>query len=141
LKKILHPSLTLGVKKPYIQGGEAAVERLRMVLETRPGAVPWSETFGCDLVGFIGQTADGATVSRAKWQVETAIRTWLPDLQLGATRVKVVNNQERSRSYREPQIPTAESALVSLGTQARFDVELDIHTEEGMMSIEAVVEP
>ena len=69
------------------------------------------------------------------------MRQWLPGVDMKDCRVNVVTDIGTVNTHRERQIPTAESALVVLGTQARLEVELDIETEAGMMSVEATVEP
>lgn len=141
MKKTLHPSLTLGAHRPYMKPDEAVINRIRIVLETRPGRLPWDPEFGCDLGSLLGRPATPARVSEARWRVEGAVRKWLPGMELKDARVNPVTNLGTVSAHRERQIPTAESALVALGTEARLEIELDIETEAGMMSVEAAVEP
>ena len=141
MKRILHPSLTLGARKPFLRLDESLVERIQLVLETRPGQLPWKPTFGCDLTSFIGEAATPQRIKEARWRGESAVRQWLPGMDLKDCRVNAVTNLGTVGAHRERQIPTAESALVALGTEARLEVELDIQTEAGMMSVEASVEP
>jgi phage baseplate assembly protein W len=141
MKRILHPSLTLGTRKPYLNGVEGLVERVQIVLDTRPGKLPWSPEFGCDLTSFLGDAATPQRVVEARWKVEGAMRKWLPGVDLKDCRVNVSTLLGAVSTHRERQIPTAESALVALGTEARLEVELDIETDAGMLAVEATVEP
>ena len=141
MKKILHPSLTLSAHRPYLNMEETIVNRIQLVLETRPGQLPWNPDFGCDLTYMLGETATQQRVSEAKFRVEAAVRSWLPEMELKDLRVNPVTNLGTVGTHRERQIPVAESARVVLGTEARLEVELDIETEAGMMSVEADIEP
>ena len=141
MKRILHPSLALGAHHPYLSPQEALVTRIQLVLETRPGQVPWAPEFGCDLTMLLGRAATPQRINEARFRVESAVRKWLPGMELKDCRVNAVTNLGTSSTHRDRQIPVAESALVALGTEARLEVELDIETEAGMMSVEAAVEP
>ena len=141
MKRILHPSLTLGARKPHLSGPEGLVARVQMVLDTRPGQLPWSMEFGCDLTSLVGEPATPQRVNEAKWRIQSALRKWLPGLEVGDPRVNVKTRLGTVSTHRERQIPTAESALVALGTEARLEVELDIETEDGLMAIEASIDP
>ena len=141
MKRILHPSLTLGTRKPYMNGPEGLVERIQIVLDTRPGQLPWAPEFGCDLTLFLGEAATPQRINEARWKLESSMRKWLPGVDVQDIRVNVRTDIGTVAAHRERQIPTAESALVALGTEAKLEVELDIETEAGMMSIEASVEP
>ena len=73
MKKILHPSLTLGARKPYLSSRESALARLDMILHTREGDIPWKPTFGCDVAGLVGEPATPSNVNRTRAIVEGAI--------------------------------------------------------------------
>lgn len=141
MKRLLHPSLALGAHHPYTRPEEGLVTRIQIVLETRPGQLPWNPEFGCDLTGLLGKAATPQRVNQARFQVEGAVRRWLPGMDLKDCRVNALTNLGTSGTHRERQIPVAESALVALGTESRLEVELDIETEAGIMSVEAAVEP
>lgn len=141
MKKILHPSLSLGSHRPFVSMEETVLSRIQIVLETRPGRLPWDPEFGCELESLLGKPATPRRVSEARWRVEGAMRRWLPEMDLKDCRINPVTNLGTVSAHRERQIPTAESALVALGTEARLEIELDIETEAGMMSVEAAVEP
>ena len=139
--KILHPSLALGAHKPFLPHAETVVTRLQILLETRPGQLPWNREFGCDLTSMLGRAASPQRVSEARFKIESSVRRFLPGIDMKACRVKAVTGLGSVATHRERQIPIAESALVALGTEARLEVELDIVTDAGMMSVEAAVEP
>ena len=116
--------------------------RVQLVLETRPSQLPWNPEFGCDLSHLLGKAATPQRVNEAQFRVEGAVRRWLPEMTLNDCRVNTRSfDVSTVQSHREGSIPVAESALVSLGTQAKLEVELDIETEAGEMSLEAEVEP
>jgi len=141
VKKLLHPSLALGAHKPYMSPEDGLVTRIQIVLETRPRQLPWNPDFGVDLSNLIGRAATPQRVNEARFKVEGAVRKWLPGMDLKDCRVNAVTNLGSVSTHRERTIPVAESALVALGTEARLEVELDIETEAGIMSVEAAVEP
>ena len=57
MKRILHPSLTLGARQPMLSKRESTLARLDMVLHSRVGDIPWRPEFGCDVTGLIGEPA------------------------------------------------------------------------------------
>lgn len=141
MKKLLHPSLALGAHRPYMSHENGLITRIQIVLETRPQQLPWDPEFGCDLTNLIGQAATPQRINEARFRVESAVRKWLPGMELKDCRVNPVTSLGSVSTHRERAIPVAESALVALGTEARLEVELDIETEAGVMSVEASVEP
>ncbi|MFT4976222.1 MAG: phage baseplate assembly protein W [Myxococcota bacterium] len=141
MKKLLHPSLALGAHKPYMSPEEGLVTRIQIVMETRPQQLPWNPEFGCDLSSLLGHAATPQRINEARFRIEGAVRKWLPGMELKDCRVNAVTNLGTVGAHRERQIPIAESALVALGTEARLEVELDIETEAGIMSVEAAIEP
>jgi phage baseplate assembly protein W len=138
---IFDPALTLGDRRPFLAGEDALAWRVRTVLETRPGDVPWRPDFGCDLSSLVGQPATIQRVNEARWRVEEAIRRWIPEAGVVRCDVRVVVFDEGGRGRHPRTVPLAESALMSLGSQAALEVELDVETEAGPVSIEAVFEP
>lgn len=138
---IFDPALTLGERRPFLAGEDALASRIQMVLETRPGDVPWRPQFGCDLSSLVGQPATTQRVNEARWRVEEAVRRWIPEATLVRCDVRVVVFDHGARTRHPRTVPLAESALLSLGTEAALEVELDVETEQGPVSIEAVFEP
>lgn len=141
MKKVLHPSLTLGAHRPYMSPEEALTTRIQMVLEGRPNQIPWRPEFGCDLTGLVGRAATPQRISEARFRVASSMRRWLPNTTLKDCTIQPVTSTGAVSTFRERSIPLAESALVSMGTEAKLSVELDIESELGALSVEATVEP
>jgi len=138
---IFDPALPLGHRRPFLAGEDALACRIRTVLETRPGDVPWRPDFGCELSALVGQPATTQRLNEARWRVEEAIRHWIPEATLVRCDVRVVVLDAGARGRHPRSVPLAESALLSLGSQAALEVELDVETEAGPLSIETVFEP
>jgi phage baseplate assembly protein W len=65
MKPLLDPAVPLGPAAATRQ--DDVPTRVRMVLGTRPGQLPWRPTFGCDLDRFVGQPV---TTSRLEEMAE-----------------------------------------------------------------------
>jgi phage baseplate assembly protein W len=75
MSRIFDPQLGLDAQRPWLDGDRALATRIRMVLETRPGHVPWRPTFGCDLAGLVGEAVgSGDCWTRRGGKVETALK-------------------------------------------------------------------
>ena len=140
-RTMLHPALFLGERRPYLSAEEALAARIRMVLETRPGQVPWQSDFGCDLAALVGQPATAQRLNEARWRIEEAVRRWVPDAEVLRCHVRVSADGAPMGQRRPRDVPLAESALMSLGKQAVLEVELDVKTDLGPVAVQAVVEP
>ena len=141
MKRILHPSLTLGSRKPYLTRTEESIARIDMILKTRPGQLPWSPDFGCDLTDLIGESATEERVSATKDQVELSLRNWLPSANVLDCEVHLVTGEgQLVQTYRESNIPIAESALVALGTDAKLELRLDIEVEDEVIELGSELE-
>ena len=57
MKKILHPSLTLGARRPFLRKTEGNLARIDMILHTNIGDLPRNPDFGCDLTSLVGEAA------------------------------------------------------------------------------------
>ena len=137
---MLDPALPLGERQPHLGPEEALAERIRMVLETRPGKLPWRREFGCDLASLVGQPATVQRLNEARWRIEEAMRRWIRDAEIVRCRVKVATDESAGmRSFRS--VPLAESALMSFGGQAVLEVELDVKTDLGDVAVQAVLQP
>lgn len=138
---IMHPSVPLGTSQAWTDGDAGFAERIRVILETRPGMLPWRPDFGCDLDRLVGQPATPQRINEARWRVEQAIRRWLPEVKLNQCVVSLVRVHEGSGAVRFRDVPIAEAALLSLGTQAALEIHLDVETPEGPLSVQATLEP
>lgn len=137
---ILHASLRVGARDPWLRGDAAWAEQVAMVLETRPGTLPWRPEFGCDLSSLVGQPATAARLGEAKWKIEAAVRRWVPPLKVARCVVSVVRLERAGDGGFPPAVPLAEAALLSLGAQAALEVALDLETPDGPLSLQALVE-
>ncbi len=140
-KPMLHPALPLGQRRPYLTPEEALAARIRMVLETRPGRIPWRPDFGCDLASLVGRPATVQRLNEARWRIEQALRRWVPDAEILRCNVRVSSENQPAGYRRSRAVPLAEASLMSLGSQAVLEVELDVKTELGAVSVQAVLEP
>jgi phage baseplate assembly protein W len=136
------PALTLGKRATTRASAMNDVAaRIRMILETRPGDIPWRAEFGCDLASIAGQPASASNVSDARQRVEAALVQWLPDVEIRRVGVRVVPNGGRSDNLRHPLVPLAETALLSLGSQARLEVQVEVAVAGGALTVRAPVNP
>jgi phage baseplate assembly protein W len=129
---------------PLVRRGPAASRaerleaRLRLVLETRPGRLPWRPDFGCDLAALVGEPATPQNLGRAKYQVDQALARWLPDVRVVRCEVAL---RPILASVAPTGAPVGEGALLSLGTQAVLHVHLDLDTALGPVQVSADVQP
>ena len=121
-------AVPLGGAQPLLAGSEALEARLRLLLGTRPGDLPWRPEFGCDLGGLLGQPATEARLQEARWRIEAAIRRWIPGIRVGTCRIRVAPEGEIARDPRG--LSVAESALLRLGVQAAIELEIGVVFEE-----------
>lgn len=122
------PALVLGARERRLSPEKELAERIQMVLETRPGTLPYRRDFGCDFSGVVGQMATNEAVSKARAAVVEALRKWLPDLEIAAVNVRVVPRGATFTQLRYPEVPVAERALLALGTQADLEVSVELRS-------------
>ncbi|MFH1466862.1 MAG: GPW/gp25 family protein [Pseudomonadota bacterium] len=139
--RILHPELAFGSPAPYLSLEQSLAWRVRMVLETRPGDLPWRPGFGCDLSGLVGQPATVQHLNEARWRVEEAVRKWIPEAEIRRCHVSAVRLNEGGPLRAPPDAPLAEYALLTLGTQANLEVLLDLTLAGTALTVGAMVEP
>ncbi|MFT6142383.1 MAG: phage baseplate assembly protein W [Myxococcota bacterium] len=130
MKTGLSCALTLGSNARPLSPEAELAERVRMVLETRPGSLPHRPDFGCRLDEVIGQMATAQAISQTKTAVSSALQRWLPDVELGAVTVRVVPRGATFGGLRLPEIPIAERALLALGTQADLEIGVEIRSTD-----------
>ena len=128
MKTGLSCALALGNRPRRLSEDAALAERIRMVLETRPGSLPYRRDFGCRLDEVVGQMATSKSVSQAKTAVSSALAKWLPELEVTAVTVRVIPRGATSSDLRLPEIPIAERALLALGTQADLEIGVEIRS-------------
>lgn len=136
MRPILSLDLALAQPDPWLRHDEAVATRVRLVLETPLGALPWRPDFGCDLAGLVGQPATAARLNEVRWRVEQAVRRWVPTVKVARCRVETLSLLEPG-SERPAGVPLAELALMSLGTQVAVEVNLDLETPQGPLHLSA----
>lgn len=143
---MLHPAIPLGGQPRRLDAAEALLTRVRLVLETRPGRLPWRPDFGCDLASLAGQPASGATLQLARTRVEAALRTWVPEVQVRRCEVRLHTDlglgPSRAGGGRSgSEVPLPERALLRLGASAWLDVELELLADTGPVALTAALRP
>lgn len=138
---IFDPSVPVGVDRPWLHGDQALATRVRMVLETRPGQVPWRPDFGCDLESLVGESTTGELISKARWRIEAALRQWIPDATVDKVEVAAVPAADQYVGGPNRQVPLAESALLTMGVQASLQVDVELTGPDGPVAMTALVEP
>ena len=129
MRKILHPSLTLGARKPKVSNAESTLARVKMVLHTVKGDVPWRPYLGCDISTLIGEAATPERINIIKKAVVRALEDWVPHAEVRGCTIQLINESSLVSHHREPGIPTAESALVAMGTQVKLEMKIDLNVE------------
>lgn len=138
---ILRPSARFGVPQPWAEGEQAVIERVRLVLETRPGRLPWRPEFGCNLDDFVGQPATAGRLREIQWRVEAALCRWIPGLRVERCEVRVNPSEPMLGGDASGGAPLAEAVMLSLGSQADLELQLDLLTPEGPVSLQASLAP
>lgn len=139
---IFDPSLPLGVRRPFVYGTDALAVRVRLVLDTRPGQIPWRPTFGCDLAGLVGYPATAQLIDAARSRISRALSIWLPDVEVVRVDVRAVSAEGGVGSrVTDRNVPVAESALMTLGVQAVLEADIELRGPDGYVSVTTTVEP
>jgi phage baseplate assembly protein W len=140
MPRTLHPAVLLGAHRPDLRPTQALATRIRMVLETRPGSVPFRPDFGCDLSVFAGQPATSQLLEQVQAQIEASLTRQIPDLKVRSCTVTAVTDLG-TRPGTLRQVPIAEAALVRLGVQATLEVQLEVTSPAGSLSLSATLAP
>ena len=133
-----HPALVLGGTDRRSEPQRLA-DRIRLVLETQPGHLPFNPSFGCDLSGLVGSTANKSNLSIARSRITGALGRWIPDIQVQEVEVTLV--EPRRYLGRPAEVPLAEAALASQSISQVLQVRLEILTTEGMLHFNAALSP
>jgi len=136
----LDPALPLAPWSPRLSPLEALGARVECLLSTRPGTLPWEPEFGCDLDDLVGAPATTQRLHDARWRIQQAIARWLPDLRVARCEVVAVSQEDGSPGAPR-QMPLAEGALMALGVRAALEIDLDIETPAGPITVQAFVQP
>ena len=134
---LLLPDARVGASNSRLPRGRRTTVRVRMILETRPGTLPWKPDFGVDLSRLVGSPLTQTNIEAVKTEISSAMETWAPDIEVLSLEVQAVTDLGAAAGARDRTIPLAEGALVRLGTQASLQVEMALRTEEGDLNLSA----
>lgn len=130
-----------------VGGGDARTEdavlaqRVRTVLETPPGTIPWRPSFGCNLRRFVNQPLTSDQLGGVRQEIRGALTRWLPDVRVVDVKVEVLTplGTHSARALRE--LPIAERALVQLGAYAVLDVDIELRAGDRPVFVQARIRP
>lgn len=137
----LHPTLSLTRPAGELLGEASVAARVQVVLETRPGSVPWEPEFGCPLDDLVGAPATSQRLSEMRWRIQSALARWLPEAKIARCEVAAVRVTAGEGARTWAVAAPAEAALLSLGAHVALEVEMDIETEHGIVGVAATLNP
>jgi phage baseplate assembly protein W len=140
MSEMFHSAVPIGPHDPWLRGADAFVEAVRMVLETRPGTLPWRPEYGCDLSSLVGQPASSERLNQARFRIEQALRTWVPGADVARCEVLVATDPHAGAAMDAAGLPVAERALARGGVMATLEVRLDIITPYGLLPVQALLQ-
>ncbi len=124
-------SLSLRPPSPRSHAEELA-DRVRMILETERGRLPYAPQFGCELSGLVGSEASKKRLSEIRMRINSALRRWMPDGHVTSCKVAMV-----SATSQAPGGPVAERALASQGLARVLEVRVVVESDGVPLEIEA----
>lgn len=122
-------------KKPAV--GPQLAERVRLILETRPGKVPWRQDLGCDLDRIVGKTLTPERLSDAQWRIQAALEDFLPGVSVSRIDIHVRSDLGADMSSR--RLPVAEASLVPYGSHSALEIDLELQTRGGPVRLQMEV--
>jgi phage baseplate assembly protein W len=130
-------ALRIGLVAPDdAPGPEVYADRVRMVLETQPGTLPWRPDFGCDLDGLVGAAMTPGWISEAEGRVRVAVQRWLPGVRVRRCDLQVRTTQGVRHEGRLRTLPVAEASVLPYGADASLEIHLDLDTPSGPLSLQ-----
>jgi phage baseplate assembly protein W len=138
---IFEPSIPLGTPHVWLEGDRALAARVRMVLETRPGQVPWRPTFGCDLAGLTGYPVTPELLAKAKSLIAGALTEWIKDAKLISVEVIARPLSSGLGFGGDRTVPLAEAAMMMLGAQAELEAVIEMLGPSGPVALTTAVSP
>ena len=137
----LDPALPLAPWSSRLPPLHALGARVEALLSTRPGTLPWEPEFGCDLDDLVGAPATSQRLHDARWRVQQAIARWLPDFRVSRCEVVAVSQEDGRLGSSPRHVPLAEAALMGLGVRVALEIDLDVETPAGPITVQAFVQP
>lgn len=130
MRSLLDPALRLGVGNPRREAGEFWADRIRSVLLTRPGTLPWRPQYGFDIEWLLGQPLNTVNVTLLRMRLRSTLARWLPDLKVNELKI-AVHSDHRALVQSDRYVPPAEAALLPYGSGGRVEILLDVTTPSG----------
>lgn len=65
-------------------GGDLTADKVRQVIATEPGELPWRTSFGAGMEGLLHRRNDVTTSTLARIRAESALAKWVPDARVRA---------------------------------------------------------
>jgi phage baseplate assembly protein W len=100
-------------------------QRIRVMLETQRGSLPWRPELGCDLARFVGQPLTPVALATLKRELERGLDV-LEDVRVLDVDFKVSTTHGVNQGQDRRMLPVAERSLVQLGTQCTLDVGITV---------------
>ena len=138
MNPLLDPAVPLGPAAASRRDDVAT--RVRMVLGTRPGQLPWRPDFGCDLDRFVGQPLTKSRLEDMAEVVREAVARHMPEVEVVECAVRVETRWGAPSDAERRAVPIGEAALVRFGVQAALQIELQLETENGPVAIQALID-
>ena len=101
-------------------------QRLRVVLETQRGSLPWRPDFGCNLARFVGQPLTPSRLEALQREVEESLRRELADVRVTDVDIQMLTSHGMGRKRDLRRLPVAERSLVQLGTHCTIQVGITV---------------
>ena len=134
-------AVPVGSRPVRVRSDERLAARVRLVLETRPGDLPWNPAFGCALDEFIGKPVTASCLSEISSVVQAALRRWIRDVLVTRCEVRMLTDLGAGPGSNARAVPTAERSLVPFSLRATVEVDLELQTPDGPLSLQAILSP
>lgn len=131
--------LSLSLMRPEPSKLDALIDRVRILLETSPGDLPYAPRFGCDLDSLARGAVTGSRLAETQARIDAVLARGLPDGVLGGTEVRV--SEVAAATAAGGAVPFAERALASTGARATLQVRVQLRTESGPVTLDASLAP
>lgn len=131
--------LSLSLLRPEPSKLDALVDRVRILLETRPGTLPYAPRLGCDLDGLARGAVTPSRIAETQARIDGVLSRGLPSGVLGGTEVRV--SSVSAATAAGGPVPFAERALASTGARATLEVRVQLRTESGPVTLDASLAP
>jgi phage baseplate assembly protein W len=118
---------------PRRSSAEELADRVRMILETERGKLPFKPEFGCELSGLVGSEASTKRLSEIRMRINSALRRWVPDGEVVSCKVAMMPVVDSGSAGG----PVAERAMASHGLARVIEVRVVLESDGVPLKIEA----